>query len=191
MSAGPELEAVLGWLWAHLGEAAARAEHGFRFPVVAVGGEEVSAATVTLRALWFFADARGGRIALIRRAPRIAWAFYGGALGVQLRASGPSTVHCRDARARALWEQTPLSSRRAYLAPAAPGTPSPGPTSGLPGPVEGRVPSEEEARPGFANFAVVETRVERLDWLALDRAGNRRARFLWTGEGFSGEWLTP
>ena len=43
--------------------------------------------------------------------------------------------------------------------------------------MEGRKPTEAELEPARGNFAVLLVTLEELDWLHLDHAGHRRARF--------------
>ncbi|MCA9031046.1 MAG: hypothetical protein KDA66_09575, partial [Planctomycetaceae bacterium] len=44
---------------------------------------------------------------------------------------------------------------------------------------------------GRGNFVVLEATIKELDWLALRRSGNLRARFHWTGEDWDFSWLVP
>ena len=55
-----------------------------------------------------------------------------------------ATVHQENDITREIWTQTPLSSRRCYLAQEAPGARAAKPTSGLPTDLENRVPEAVE-----------------------------------------------
>jgi hypothetical protein len=72
-------------------------------------------------------------------------------------------------------------SRRVYAAPDPPGAPVPAPP-----------PAPQDEAAGWAHFAVVTLRVEALDWLLLDAAGHRRARFAWDEAGaLAAGWIAP
>ena len=97
-----------------------------------------------------------------------------------------------DHTAREIWAQTPLSSRRCYLAQEAPGLRAPKPTSGLPTDLENRVPGAAESEAGFCYFAAVIIKVEPLKWLNLAAQGHRRAQFDWAADSIvTSRWLVP
>ncbi|MBV1887356.1 MAG: hypothetical protein KUG61_09750, partial [Parvibaculaceae bacterium] len=65
--------------------------------------------------------------------------------------------------------------------------------SALPTQLEGRIPEAEEVEKGFANFTLISLTYDALDWLSLERAGNRRANFFWqqTSKSWTGGWFVP
>ena len=88
------------------------------------------------------------------------------------------------------WQQSTTFARRCYLAQQAPGTPLPGPASGLPAWAEGLQPSEDQVAPARPNFAVLWVGVTAIDWLHLANSGHRRARFS-AADGWVGAWVAP
>ena len=144
----------------------------------------------TERVLELFTDARSAKVAELERELRAAMLFYDPRRDVQLRLTGRA-VPLTGAAAAAAWAAAGLPSRRAYLAVAAPGTPSPAPTSGLPAEVEGIIPAPERLEEGRANFAVIRFAFDEADLVVLSRSGHRRARIRWRADGVAAEWLVP
>ena len=191
------LDRLPALLWQHLQAATESAKHPFHLPTLCTvdPDQHPAARVVVLRRvepgtheLICHTDRRAPKIAELRANPATAWLFYDGPAKLQLRVTGRSSVHTDDALADAQWDASTLSSRRCYLAPAAPGdavlddagnesaTPSPN----LPEALRHRVPTAAEAAPGRVNFAVIRTVVQRFDALVLHHAGHRRAEFLFT-----------
>ena len=162
----------------------------FRTPTVATIGQDNApgARTMVLRAfdasarcLALHTDRRAGKIDAIARTPRVAVHVWDKRTAVQIRLSAIARVHVSDDTAHAAWATVPPSSRAVYAIDPAPGTqvsaPPPAPTN------------REDA---FANFAVLALTFDSLDWLWLDQAGHRRARFTWGADGVShAAWLVP
>jgi len=174
--------------------------HPFKKPVLTTIGleGEPKARIIILRdldleerSIRLHTDARSAKIAQIGRNPNVILAFYDPAHEIQVQVSGNATVHKADAYADAAWTGAPPPSRRAYLAEREPGTPLPGPASGLPADVEGKIPSEKRLETGRSNFAAIRMVFEQVDWLFLSPTGNRRARFTWEADGWAGTWLAP
>jgi len=140
------------------------------------------AASGARRQLVFHTDVRGGKIRQLRRNPHTHWLFYHPAEKIQIHALGQAVIHHGNNIAREAWQKVPAENRMNYETEFAPGT---------------RLPKMDTARPagetgaGFANFAVVATGVDQLEWLFLRPDGHRRAAFTWDGERFAGHWLAP
>jgi hypothetical protein len=117
--------------------------------------------------------------------------FYDPRRKVQLRLSGMASVHTADDLAWTRWSNSPARSRRCYGVDPAPGTPISRPDSGLTEALEERSPTPDESNGWFDRFAVIETRIDRLDWLYLRARGHRRARFEWTTDEMVSTWLIP
>lgn len=199
-----ELADVLDSCWHGLEEAVRDRRHAWRLPVLATIAQDGSPAsrTVVLRhvdrvapSLACHTDARSPKCAELLADSRVSWTFYDSAAQVQLRVRALATVHlARDEDPIGLerWDRTSLSSRRCYLAPAAPGAVSETPSANLPAGLLERSPLPGEDLPGRANFAVIATRPIELDWLLLRASGHRRARFVLEGEGApAATWVEP
>jgi 3-hydroxyisobutyrate dehydrogenase len=198
---GPRLSMVLDDCWGLLSEAVRDREHGFRTPTVATSSRDhgVSLRTVVLRhverenrLISFHTDARSRKFAELLDDPRLAIVFYDAPELTQLRVQATARVHHGNHRARRVWDEVALGSRRCYLQEGPPGLPWGWPHSGLPPELEESPPNAEDSERGFTNFAVVDCAVTRIDWLYLSHAGHRRAIFTYdeTG-GLKANWVLP
>ncbi|MEM0983490.1 MAG: pyridoxamine 5'-phosphate oxidase family protein [Planctomycetota bacterium] len=196
----PSLETILDDCWADLVRGKADRKHAYHLPVIATVDPDglPAARTVVLRAadrdageLRFHTDARSPKLKHLGARPTVLWHFYDKGSKRQLRVRSIATIHTDDALADEAWANTRLMSRRCYLAPAPPSTESDTPTPNLPTEFESRDPTKEESEAGRANFAVVTTRVDEIDWLWLRHQGHLRARFTRTDGGYTSTWLEP
>ena len=183
------LDQLPGLLWQKLRSATESAKPPFHLPTlcsVTPDGTPAARVVVLRRvephqpAIMAHTDRRAPKVAQLRQNPASAWLFYDPPAKLQLRVTGRSSLHTDDALADAQWDQSNLSSRRCYLAPAPPGEPVDGdqPSPNLPEDLRDRLPTAEETRPGRDQFAVVQTVVERFDMLYLHHAGHRRAEMI-------------
>ncbi len=177
-------------LWHMLEHAVDDATHGFHTGVLANGSD---ARTVVLRAalreppqVLIYSDRRAPKVAQLQDQSRATLVLY--AKPCQLRLRGTVSIHLDDALADTHWVRCPLSSRRAYLASAPPGSVLATPGSGLAEGLDSRAPTLEESLPGRAHFAVLRLAIEEIDCLLLEPGGHRRAGF-WADGG--AEWRVP
>jgi hypothetical protein len=149
-------------------------------------------ATAVERLLVFHTDRRSPKFRELTANPRAALLFYSRKDKVQIRLQVETRLAgTGDDRVRAVYQSMPPRCQRVYLAPEAPGTPSPQATGNLPDEFLDRTPQQSEAAEGLANFVAVECRVHRIDWLSLAATGHRRACFTWNGADFEGAWTNP
>ena len=193
-----ELARVLESAWVLLGRGSADRRSPLHTPVVASVGTDGApeARVMVLRKaeratglLRFHTDARSPKVAALHGRPVAVLGYHPGE-AVQLRLTGAAEVVCDGPEVDAIWAQSTEFARRCYMVEAGPGTPLPGPGSGLPADVEGRKPEAAELVPARANFAIVRVQVTRLDWLHLAQGGHRRAVFS-AGDGWQGGWVVP
>ena len=189
-----DADAVIADAWERLADGAARGRSPFHTPVLATVAADgtPSARTVVLRGcepderrLICHTDARAPKVAELPERPASSWLFYDAENKVQVRATATVAVHRVDALADRQWEATNPSSRRCYLAPAAPGTDTADgePSPNLPPAVRGRVPEPEETLAGREHFAVLAAAVTSLDVLHLHHAGHVRVRVAYDSSG--------
>jgi pyridoxamine 5'-phosphate oxidase len=141
-------------------------------------------------ALRFHTDARSPKCAVLAGRPVAVLGYHPGE-AVQLRLAGHARVLRDGDEVDRIWTQSTPFARRCYLVEAAPGTPLPGPASGLPVWLEGQKPEIEDLVPARENFALVMIDIDRIDWLHLAQAGHRRAVFSRAGDAWQGEWRVP
>lgn len=189
-------------IWQMLARAARDRRSAWHTPVLAtVGLDGAPQARVLVlrgvdrprRTLRLHTDARTAKVGEIRREPRVALLFYDAGARLQLRACGTARIERDGETAEAAWAATRMLGRRCYTAPQAPGSPAPGPVSGLPPELESREPTAEESETGRANFSVLLAALDRLEFLQLAFAGHRRGAFRAGGEdgAWTRAWLIP
>jgi len=196
----PNLNVILAQIWTDLQAGATDSHDSFHTPVLgtldAHGDNSLRTVVVRgiepqTRAIICHTDVRATKVEEIRQRGSVSWLFYAAERKIQIRAQATAIIHHGDALALQHWQQTSLSSRRAYLATAAPGSELAEPGSGLPPHLTSRSPDQTESEAGRPNFAVIVSTIELLDWLYLDSKGHRRAQFSWTGGKFEGRWIIP
>ena len=151
---------------------------------------EFDADTNTLR---FHTDSRSPKVAALANGAAVSVLAYDPDAKIQIRMRGVGRIEATGPLADAAWNAATPFAKRCYLAEHAPSDVTDGPTSGLPGWVEGIVPTPEQVAAGRANFAILLVEVKTFDWLYLANSGHRRARFV-VGEDsdqLSGTWLVP
>jgi hypothetical protein len=193
------LDGVLNEIWKMLERGVSRFNDPFHWPALGTTAEDgVSLRAVILRqfisadrVLVCHTDARAEKIREISNFARVSWLFYHPKRKVQLRISGPATLHADDEFADRQWRAAKITSRLNYCAIDPPGTAIETPSSGLPDFLINKVPTLLETQRGRKNFMVIACRIERMDWLVLSLLGNRRARFDWDENGLNAKWLIP
>jgi len=193
------LETVLNGVWKMLQRGVDRYNDPFHCPVLGTSGEDGSRMrTVILRQfdsverrLTCHTDSRAAKVREISRCADIAWLFYHPKKKVQIRISGPATLHTADDFADQQWAAAKATSRLNYCTAEPPGSVIGQPGSGLPDFLLNKAPTLLNTEPGRKNFMVIVGRIESMDWLQLSILGNRRARFEWTPTGLTANWLIP
>jgi len=193
------LEAVLSGIWKMLQRGAARFNDPFHSPVLGTVDQGRSALrTVILRQFRFtervlvcHTDSRANKVRQMSNQADVCWLFYHPKKKVQLRISGPATLHTDDRLADEQWAATKIPTRLNYCAVEPPGTCLELPSSGLPDFLLNKVLTLINTEIGRKNFMVIAGQIKSLDWLQLSILGNRRARFDWTPAGLQATWLIP
>lgn len=193
------LDSIEADLWTRLEEGARSARNDFHQPVVGtISNDMPSVRMVVLRRVWaqerklaFHTDIRSPKVADLKANPSISLLFYHKDHRLQLRVQGIAVVDTHGPAASAAWENSAPSSRRCYLSTEAPGHRSEIPSIGFPETFRGRVPAMEETLPGREHFSIVMVQVQSVDWLWLNHAGHRRAKFMYREGGFDASWLVP
>lgn len=193
-----DLPAILAHAWILLVRGGADRKSPLHTPVIASVDEHglpqarvmvLRKADQTAGTLRLHTDARSPKVAQLDGKP-VAVLAYHPAEQVQLRIAGTARIRTEDDVVDGLWNQSTLFARRCYLAEHPPGTPLPGPSSGLPEWIEGQQPTAEQIAPARANFATLWVAVTAIEWLHLANTGHRRAVFS-SANGWAGEWLAP
>jgi pyridoxine/pyridoxamine 5'-phosphate oxidase len=181
-----DLEVIEQLAWDRLRDAVASHRAAFHTGTVATSGLDGSPQlrTVVLRAaerasrtLVFHTDRRSPKFLELSADPRLSWLFYDGPSRMQLRLQAVASLHGSDARADSHWAATTVDSRRAYAAEDPPGCALADPGDGLPEEAHDQRWTLAVSECGRPHFAVVLSRVSRLEVLLLHHRGHRRAAF--------------
>jgi hypothetical protein len=139
----------------------------------------------------FHTDVRSSKALQIDAAGHVALLGYDPEARVQLIVRGVGRIERSGDIVDHAWDTSALSSRRCYLAAHTPGTQTAEATSGLPEALLNRSPTASESETGRGNFCVLLVEAVELEWLKLTSCGNQRALFQQSGNGWTGNWITP
>jgi hypothetical protein len=193
------LDAVLENIWTMLMRGANRSDDPFHWPALGTTAKAgCRMRTVILRQFFLrrrllvcHTDARAGKVKEIAAFENVSWLFYHPESKVQLRISGPATLHQNDEFADEQWVATRITSRLNYCAVEPPGTAIDKPSTGLPDFLRNKAPTLLDSERGRPNFMSIAGRIDYIDWVRLSILGNRRAYFTWAENGLTAGWLIP
>jgi pyridoxamine 5'-phosphate oxidase len=187
-----QLSSLLSQSWDKLAEA-----HTKVITVCNLSTNGVNAYSVVLReasaddgALLFYTDYRSPKVEQIKQDSRLTIHIYNEEDKLQLVLKGKAVIHYQNEIAQLYWKEDGYRGRRSYLAQPAPSTHINEPADGLA--YLGNRQFKDTDTNGYENFAVIEVRIDELDYLKLNREGNRRAKFVLDNTGeWQGMWLVP
>ena len=177
------LETIEAEVWRQLSLAVGDRQHAWRTPVLASIADDVAdARTVVIREvdhrnkqLLIYTDERAGKVSQLLHHPRGTVVMWSAALAWQLRCRVHLSLESSGLAASSRWARIRLSpAAQDYLSPLAPGSP---------------IASPAPPHPPVARdfFAIIDAKIESIDWLELHPEGHRRARF----DGQGSRWLQP
>jgi hypothetical protein len=140
----------------------------------------------SMRMLRFHTDIRSAKILQLNNNNQICFLFYDSDLRIQLRCSGIATVHHLDAIAEKAWKKSRLPSQLCYTNLLPPGSVLSEP---LLIDLNRKEVEEGELVLAYENFAVVNTEINKIDWVYLHHKGHRRAIFDYHLNAF--HWVQP
>lgn len=126
------------------------------------------------RSISFNTDIRSLKIDHLQSNDSVSWLFYDKVSKVQLRLYAKAFVHYKDKVSELAWEKSRLGSKMCYTIQQKPGSFVANPEL-----IEVNQLEMSEALLTFAhdNFAVVSSSVYAIDYVILNRMGNKRAYF--------------
>lgn len=186
-----ELAAVLDSLWGLLHAAVGDFTAPLRTPVVVgLNAAAPDGRVMVLRGadrdsaqLIFHTDVRSPKVVALAADARVAIIGYDAARLIQLRLHGRTRLETRGPAAEAAWRAMKTKERRNFSTVLPPGAILDAAGDGQPG-----VPDEAVARCHFARLIV---EVGDIDWISLAPSGHRRARFVASKLGWTGNWRVP
>lgn len=145
---------------------------------------------VTNRKLLFFTDARSLKVQQLHTKPEISWLFWDSTRNLQIRLQSTVTFYIGDDFTRAYWEKLPLDARKNYASLLPPSTAVHEYSDGLPPNWDSDM-NIAGTEPFFQHFMIGKCKVWEMQCLLLHRDGHQHARFSWTAEEMTAQWLIP
>ena len=138
------------------------------------------------RKLYFHTDIRSPKFEWLQKNPQVSWLFYHEPLRLQFRMSATAMVHQRNDVADQGWHHSKMSSKLTYSCEDAPGNEQDEPVL-----LDINIKNPSDSILAFArtNFSVVETKIEKIDWVFLHHQGNRRGEINYLKDKKT--WLQP
>jgi 3-hydroxyisobutyrate dehydrogenase len=184
-------------IWSILDDAVINRSSPFRVPVFICGDQSnFDGRTIVLRKsdklnnlLQYHTDIRSDKIVKLKNNKNASMLFYDKEEKIQIRIKVECTINHNNEITKKSWSKTGHMSRKCYLVDNGPGTESGIPTSGLNPTVDNFGFTMEQSEEGYKNFAVIQCKIETIEWLYLAAKGHRRARF--NLETNKDTWLIP
>jgi pyridoxamine 5'-phosphate oxidase len=122
----------------------------------------------------FNTDMRSLKIEQLKINNSVSWLFYDKTLKIQLRMYANAMIHFDDIISELAWEKSRLSSKMCYTTQQKPGS-----FINEPEFIEVNQTDVDSELLNFAhnNFAVINTKIYAIDFVFLNRKGNKRAYF--------------
>jgi len=193
----PQLKKIFSDSWSKLATVGEQDRALRNMMVCNYAADGMNAYTVVLREantegyeLIFYTDHRSPKVEQMKLDRRVTVVMYNDVEKLQLTFKGKALIYYQDELSHRHWLKSGYKGRRSYLAQPAPSTPINEPDDGL-AHLQGK-DFEDADLTGYENFAVVSVKVNYLEYLQLNREGNRRANFnLVEGSDWQGSWLIP
>lgn len=141
--------------------------------------------------LSFHTDYRSPKLKELKNNNKSIFVFYDSKLKIQLRIKTLSKINNQNNITKISWLNTSPMSRKCYLTRKAPSSVSQVPEDGIPGCLISKEPSKKDSEKGYKNFAVIENKIEEIDWLYLASTGHRRLKIYYKNNSTSFNWLIP
>ena len=193
-----ELEA---FAWQLLVRGGAKSKDGFHTMTVATVDQDgllllrtvvLRKASETTKSLFFHTDARSRKFADLEKQPKVTVLLYDPHRRIQMMLKMTAVLHVNNDISDERWVATNAQSRLGYMTLDAPNTPSITPTVGYEARFANTEPTSAESEPFRKNFAVIECQATVLEFLFLNRSGNRKAVFQYeNGACTQKNWRVP
>ena len=174
--------------------------HSFHTPVFSNinFSNKINSRTVVLRKfakeknlLYFHTDFRSTKVKEVIKKPNTYFVFYSNEEKIQLRINTISKIHYNNRYTLEAWKKTKLSSRKCYLAKKTPGSKSKDDSDGIPKHLLGIDPEKKESEEGYKNFAVIESKIDIIEWLFLSYKGHKRLVINLNENKTKYQWVIP
>jgi hypothetical protein len=136
-------------------------------------------------------DVRSSKVTDLKLFPNMSWCFWSKNQSLQIRVSGSTKVHHQSEKTRQIWDKIAPQNRKDYCAIVAPGDNLMAEKTHPDWWGEEDKMTSEITNYGFENFALISTKIEKIDMLHLHREGHQRALFTLEKGEWKKNWTSP
>ena len=144
-----------------------------------------------LNTIGFHTDIRSNKINEIGNNSNVSVLLYDHDQKILVKLYGNATWNQKNDKTELIWTKIRPFSKKCYLVQNSPGSASELPTSGYSADIEKIQPDDKTLEKGYENFALIEIKIKKLEWLYLHKDGHRRAVFTINHDDFTKEWISP
>ena len=194
-----DLDTCFRDVWNKLYQGTVERGNLFRLATVATtNGEMADCRTVVLRdmdtengILTCWTDIRSSKVIDLKLFPNMSWCFWSKNQSLQIRVSGSTKVHHLSDETLQVWDNIAPENRKDYCANTAPGANLTEESTHPDWWGQEEKMTSEITNYGFDNFALIRTKIEKIDLLHLHREGHQRALFTLEKEEWKKNWTVP
>ena len=139
----------------------------------------------------FHTDIRSNKINEISNNSNVSVLLYDHDQKIQVKLYGNAELNHKNDKTKLIWSKIRPFSKKCYLVQNSPGASSELPTSGYSADIEKIQPDDKTLEKGYENFALIEIKIKKLEWLYLHKDGHRRAVLTINHDDFIKEWISP
>lgn len=143
------------------------------------------------KSLIFHTDKRSNKVKEILENNNVSFLFYSKEDNIQIRLQGNAKVVLNEDLFEEQWNSTALMSKKCYLTNFSPGSIIEHPDNYTKEYLKFSDITINSAELVRDNFAVIQTRINSIDWLYLKYSGHLRAYFDIREEEIKAKWLVP
>jgi len=136
-------------------------------------------------------DIRSSKVSDLRLYPNMTWCFWSKNQSLQIRVYGETKVQHMTDETRQIWNEIAPNNRKDYRANIAPGQIINTTKSHLDWQEKEEIMTSGITDAGFENFAVIATKIQKIDMLHLHQSGHQRALFILNNGVWEKNWIVP
>ena len=183
------LEKTESLIWDYLNQGKKNKKSAFHYPTFISLGTEIHCRTLILRdvnktklLITFFTDLRSKKKNDIENKNKTSVHIYDKKKNIQVCLFGQASLESNNDITRNYWKKINSFSKLNYASKKSPGSVITKPENII------MLKREENL---YKNFAVINIRIHKIDWLELSRQGNKRALFCYKNNSFDAKWIIP
>ena len=184
-----KLQKTESLIWDYLNQGKKNRKSAFHYPTFISIGTEIHSRTLILRdvnktklLITFFTDLRSKKRYDIETKNKISVHIYDKKKSIQVCLYGQAKLENNNDITRNYWKEINNFSKLNYASKKSPGSVIMQPEN---------ITMLKTDKHIYKNFAVLNIRIHKIDWLELSREGNKRALFCYKNNSFDAKWIIP